>query len=408
MTSFKENEKMNLIIELYDTATKSFKKKESLIIEDSYICLNKDNKILNLKEQSEIDDNSFLFHASINTQFNIEIDNLIVDNNIYQKKEIFEEIDDNLWYIIQSNRKEINGNYFLTEGDIIKLGNIKFLVNEINLGNKVESEKKEDDLENNIAYENINIEAEPYISNIIEKYKYCRICSKTFKFSICECEKETHFSCFQEYNTKKYFPKNNNNTKKNDPESDNNTKNDNPESDGTNTKNNKTENDQKNEDNTIKYDPTKDNGLIKFDLKQFFCENCQCQYSFRYILQSGESQYSFNFEPPDEDNYIILESLGTDDKIVYVIILNKEKIKIGNGDKNDINIEDESIKEEHAVINYDEKKGKIGIESLCEDEFNTCVLVRDEIEINQKEILLKAGKNVFIVSTESLYDSFDS
>jgi len=46
---------------------------------------------------------------------------------IYQRQSLIDELDNYLWYIIQSNLKEEKyKKYNLIKGDIIKLGNIKF------------------------------------------------------------------------------------------------------------------------------------------------------------------------------------------------------------------------------------------------------------------------------------------
>jgi hypothetical protein len=111
-----------------------------------------------MKNQSEIGDNFFLFHAYLNEINNIVIDNIFVGNYTYQRKALIDEIDNYLWYLIHSNQKEEKKNnkkYNLIEGDIIKLGNIKFLVNEIHIENNNEKEEEEENKsENNEKNEN--------------------------------------------------------------------------------------------------------------------------------------------------------------------------------------------------------------------------------------------------------------
>ena len=134
--------------------------------------------------------------------------------------------------------------------------------------------------------------------------------------------------------------------------------------------------------------------VTKYYINDFFCKKCHCQFSFRY--EGITTLESFNFDSP-EKNYIILESLGTPDKTVYVIGLDDGDIKIGKSDKkeNDIIIQDDSIKDEHAVIKFDETNGEVSIESLCKDEFNLSVLIRDEFELSEGESIFKAGDNIF-------------
>jgi len=361
---------IKLNIQLFDFASKSFKAELSFKIEDDYFCITNKNELIKKENQSDIGDNFFLFHAYFNESNNIVIDNIFVGNYIYQRQSLIDELDNYLWYIIQSNLKEEkNKKYNLIKGDIIKLGNIKFLVNKIIIENNIESkndtekeeeEKEEKEEKNNFGNKNsnedCNINAEPYITNFIPKIKGCKFCS-SYNFSICECPKISHFPCFQNINNEK-----------------------------------------------LKKEKNKNNNIIKYYIKDFYCKKCNCQFSFRY--ESSPPLESFEFDYP-EDNYIILESLGTQDKTVYVIELNDQEIKIGKSDKkdNDLIIKDESIKDEHAVIKFDEKTGNVSIESLCKDEFNLSVLIRDEIELSEGECIFKAGNNIFSINMAKDNDS---
>ena len=149
-----ENEnKIKLIIKLYDTSLNNYGKRKILEVDDDYIVLNNNNEIMQTKYQSDYENgenNCFLFYAEIKQikdDFNIYIDNLISENNIYQNLALIDEIDKNLWYVIQSikkgkeGKKRINKNYFLLEGDIIKFGNKKFLINEINIDYYIKEKK---------------------------------------------------------------------------------------------------------------------------------------------------------------------------------------------------------------------------------------------------------------------------
>ena len=368
MTSFTSNDFPKLNINLYDRASKNFKKLETLKIEDSYICIDKNEQIINLENQSEIEDNTFLFHANMNykgesDRIIMEINNLLPENVTYQNKEVIDDIDNNLWYIIRSNtNKNIKKNYILTEGDIIKFGNLKFLINKINIVTniKINDEIKDNEGENTIPYENCNYGAQVFISNEIKKYKLDRFCY-SYNLSLCECGQYIHFPCFKNSNDKKIISE------------------------------------EINED------------IKKFYLKYFFCEKCKCQYSFSYIIRN-ENDFldSFTVERPFDEDYMILESLGTKDKTVYIIKLLEKGVRIGKSDKNDIIINDPSIKDEHALIQYDNTSGNIRINSLCNDDFNTFVLVRNDIELNHKIILLKSGKYSFKLFMDNIYNVQDS
>jgi hypothetical protein len=47
------------------------------------------------------------------------------------------------------------------------------------------------------------------------------------------------------------------------------------------------------------------------------------------------------------------------------------------------------------VIKFDKINGDVSIESLCKDEFNLSVLIRDEFELSEGESIFKAGNNIF-------------
>ena len=91
---------IKLNIQLYNFATKRFKTESSFKIEDNYFCLKKENTLVKMKNQSEIGDNFFLFHAYLNEINNIVIDNIFVGNYTYQRKALIDEIDNYLWYLI--------------------------------------------------------------------------------------------------------------------------------------------------------------------------------------------------------------------------------------------------------------------------------------------------------------------
>ena len=347
---------IKLGIQLFDNVSKKFKKEKSLKIEDSYICLDKNNKnkIINCENQSEIEDNKFLFCPSFDEEFNIIIDNLISDNNIYQNEEIIKELDDKLWYIIPNNKEEKNKNYYyLSEGDIIKFGNSKFLVNKIEIEN------------NNDINE---IEPKSFINNIITKVKNCKFCN-SYYFQICECDKTSHFSCFQKINNDK-----------------------------------------------LKIEKNTNNTVTKYTLENYFCKKCKCHYSIYYIINIKIPDdiniplNSFDFEYPNDD-FLILESLGNRNKTIYAINLNEGEIKIGNikNKENDIGIDDNSISDQYAIIKKEERTGKIKIENLSKDEFNLSILVKKEFSLINDEIyFFKVGKNIFKLNAIYYADSDDN
>ena len=353
---------VKLSIQLFDKTSNYFKRAVSLQIDDSFICLDKGNKIIKFQNQCEIEDNRFLFCPSFDEEFNIYIDNLISHNNIYQNEAIVNELDNKLWYIIPSNKEENkNKNYcYLSEGDIIKFGNSKFIVNKIKIENNKTNNNNDENNDN-------NEDIKPFINHIIPRAKNCKFC-QSYYFPICECDEAIYFSCFRKVNNGKVEIKNNSK-----------------------------------------------NTVTKYELNNFLCQECMCHYSFSYLINIKSPiekivpLYSFDFNEPNDD-YLILESIGNRNKIVYVINLNKGDIKIGNikNKENDIGIDDNSIDDVFAVIKLEEKTGKIKLENLCEDGFNMGILVQKEILIeNDKIYCFKVGNDVFKLNSIYYPDSDD-
>ena len=305
--------KKKIKIGLYDYESKQFKEYKLDLKDDIFVVLNEKKEIIQKENQSEIEDNCFLFHSNFNIVdneiYNIHIDNLVAENNIYQNKEIIDDLDNN-FKINNENNDKVSINY------------------------------------KNI----ININANPFFSHELQTYKKCLMCERTYYIPLCKCDKNIHFSCFQ-----KFY---------NDP------------------KNNK-----------IKIETNKSQNVTKYYIENFFCSKCNCQYSYEYKIPKIKNLKSIYHTLNDYMNYIILESIGTKDKTVYIIT--KDNIIIGNNNKeNDIIIEDNSIKEKHAQIYFDHINGKIWIRNLSDD-FDTSILIRDEVLLNDEKILLKVKNHVF-------------
>ena len=348
-------------IGLYDYESKKFEKTVLDLKDDNFIAIDDDKKLFQIIEQSEIKNKCFLFHSDFqiinNEIYNIYIDNLVAEKVVYQNKEILDDLENNLWYVIYSDTdKKIDNKYYLMEGDIIRLGNSKFIINKINI-NFYNNER----YNNQKYYQNkINISANPFF-NGTQIYKKCQMCQETYYIPICACQKTIHFSCFQKLYSE---PQNNKN----------------------------------------KIEISTTNNVTKFFIKNFFCSQCNCQYSYEYKIPNpiNKELKSINYEPNDLIDYIILESLATKDKTVYIIYFTKDKITIGNkNEDNDIIINDESQKEIHVQFNFDKDEGKIWIENLNND-FEINILVRNEFLLSDEKILLKVKNHVFYLKQKKL------
>ena len=350
-------------IGLYNYESKKFEETVLDLEDDNFIVIDEHKNIFQIKEQSEIKNKCLLFHSYfliINNEIcNIHIDNLVAEKVIYQNKNIIDDLDNNLWYVIYSDTdKKIDNKYYLMEGDIIRLGNSKFIINKININ--LYNDERYNNPKN--SQNKININANPFFTEA-QIYKKCQMCEKTYYIPICACEKIIHFSCFQKiYNE----PQN----------------------------------------NKRKIEISETNNMTKLFIKNFFCSKCNCQYSYEYKIPNlGNKNFkSIDYKPNDGIDYIILESLATKDKIVYIIYLTKDKIIVGNkNEDNDIIINDESQKEIHVQFNLDKDEGKIWIENLNND-FEINILVRNEFLLSDEKILLKVKNHVFYLKQKRLFN----
>ena len=351
-----------LKIELYDPDTKQFKKPISAPI-NYYIALNNNKEIISHENHSDLDleKETFLCHSYIINDI-IIINNIFSLENEYQFIELIDNLDNYFWYVVESNKKEknfTNNKLYLTQGDIIKFGNCKFLVKNLCIKN----DTTRNNINELITYSNLNFGEKPYIKEDIKNYKKCRFCDYAYYINLCTCEKKLfHNSCFKKSNNK--------NTK-----------------------------------------TLQNTEYIKsYYIPNFYCKECKCLFSIQYSLQNENNNIDLvDIPTPDNDNYLILETIGREDKYFHIINLdiNKDKILIGKNDSNDVVIKDDTVEEVHAMIKIDEIGG-VFLEN-CTDKFNSFILIRKKINlINNKKILLKVKDVVFrIRGTNHNIDSDD-
>ena len=127
------------------------------------------------------------------------------------------------------------------------------------------------------------------------------------------------------------------------------------------------------------------------------CNECNKTYPLRFKLsENSEVIDLISIDIPKDKNYIILESIKIDILEIYVIELTgkDEEFTIGRKDENDIviNKEYKTISRNHAVIKYVQDKGQL----LLRDRSNyagTMVLIKKELKLSEKkEIYLQAGR----------------
>ena len=379
---------------IFDYDTNSIKTRDAYINESIYIVRKNNDLITKIYQHCDIQPNlgdDLLFKVN-----NYKNDCFSLLNPIPKKLKLTEEnlryINNKLWYTIKSDFDNNDNNnkqdYLLNENDIIKLGSIKYAVQEIhkeyNINLKNVSGPPPIPILNYDIY-NLNNNLPPVFDFIFEvKYYYnknlsdnnkptnedeklndinnkkCIICSKaeindndSFNplISLCKCESLIHYKCLkQEINKKKIV---------------------------------------KNEE---------ENKCVKtIIINEFGCEKCNTQFPLRFKLpNSNKIFYLINIKRPIKGNYILLESLDYKKdnkhiKSIHIISLLKEYINIGRDNDNDMIEIDSSISRKHAVIKYIKENGNIILENRSK-KYGTLVLIRNPINILEQKICLQIGR----------------
>lgn len=335
MSSIQEY-KLDLKIKLFDSNSNEAYNYNELIDKDIYV-VRKENEIMLRNNQADVEENEIILFQIKKSKNNnsFQIINLNQKNNKIQNNDAIEKLDSKLWLSLNKNvfDNEKNGYYSLCENDIIRFGNLKYLVHEINILSKEKIKDK------NIIFCPI-----PKIDS--KDYYESKLCN-CYEICFCKCEKKfLHYHCFEKFVNKIVDPKENKNK-------------------------------------TVK----------SYYLDKFCCNKCKCTYPFTFIIGDYDEVYNvLNYKLPKKKNYIILESLGHKNKnnefkkSVHLIELSDNPIKIGRKNNNDIIIDDSSIKDEHAEIFLDNNKQVI-LKNLNDNE--TDILLREKLIINENKIHIK-------------------
>ena len=350
---------LNLNFELLDEKSKNIEKTNQKIDKDAFL-VRKEKEIYTKKSQSNIssrNNEELLFHIRMKDNV-YKLESPIPKKNNYQTDDIIKTLENKLWVILNSENKD-KYEHPLFESDIIRIGNFKFIINEIYLN----SDNSDIGISNGKNdYDNVNMDSEEIFIKIpeIKKFKDCKFCD-TFNISFCECNNLIHYKCFEKYINKIIEKNKNENIKKN-----------------------------KNENTTVKC----------YSIDNFNCKYCFMPYPVRFSKQNSKEVYNaIPIEIPQESNYIILESLGHKKenntiKTLYVINLKEDIITIGRNNNNDIIIDDSSIGEEHAIIKFDRKNNKIILQSV-NNKFDSAVLIKKSLIMNEKKIYLQTRNTKF-------------
>lgn len=343
---------------IFDYNAKVIKLDEASTKERSFFIRTKTNQINKMSQHSNIntekgDEILFYIRKSKNNTFTI--DNPIKRNNERTENNI-NILDDKLWYILKSekNDKGCNNkdNYILNVNDIIKIGNSKYEVIEKNIHNS-----HENDNQTKYDLNKINKKSEPIfkiteIKNEVNQDGLCRICfdgSSTEdnpKIRLCKCKDFIHYECL------KLWIKTKKNKKK----------------------------------NTAKT-------VLSYYIKKFHCDVCLTPYPLFFKINGINKQYSLvELNKPKDLNYIILESLeNIKYKKIHIITLNEKEILIGSNDTCDVIDKNIFISRKHAVIKY--YNGDAILENRS-THFNTLILVKGAIPINENKIDFQCGRTI--------------
>ena len=405
--------------EIADFSLKELKEINTCLEDNTFICFKKDT-LIRVNNQSSIEPKKgeillFKIRKIKNTN------NYILENPIPTKisEDNSNSLNIKLWFILNHEKSEnnsdndminiINDDYFLCEKDIVKFGNIKYIIQEINRrvtikvniineindkssnNNNTNTENSEGNTESsqvtqekqetqdNYDINSINENSADifdflptpkayYIETITDKDNIiCYICNlkKCSKnnplIKFCGCN-FVHFYCLKEIIKQK--------AKIID--------------EGNNVKN--------------------------YYLRGLNCKKCHSIYPLKFKISNYIYEF-YEIKKPTDSDYMIMESIEHKIyfgqlKLIHVIRLNENTtIKIGRKEKdNDMVICDPSISRKHAIIKYNKENRKILIKNISK-KYGTLILLKKALKINEKNIQIQIGK-VFIEARTMKFGEF--
>ena len=405
--------------EIADFSLKELKEINTCLEDNTFICFKKDT-LIRVNNQSCIEPKKgeillFKIRKIKNTN------NYILENPIPTKisEDNSNSLNIKLWFILNHEKSDnnsdndminiINDDYFLCEKDIVKFGNIKYIIQEINRrvtikvniineindkssnNNNTNTENSEGNTESsqvtqekqetqdNYDINSINENSADifdflptpkayYIETITDKDNIiCYICNlkKCSKnnplIKFCGCN-FVHFYCLKEIIKQK--------AKIID--------------EGNNVKN--------------------------YYLRGLNCKKCHSIYPLKFKISNNIYEF-YEIEKPTDSDYMIMESIEHKIyfgqlKLIHVIRLNENTtIKIGRKEKdNDMVICDPSISRKHAIIKYNKENRKILIKNISK-KYGTLILLKKALKINEKNIQIQIGK-VFIEARTMKFGEF--
>lgn len=368
---------------LYDYESNQTKNLNAVLAESIYIGRKKhDIKTLNspndLKQDEEL-----LFNVKNDYKDEYALENE-VPIRIQPTEKNINDLSNKIWYVLkndpnqsnQSNQTITNTNddYYLCKNDVIKLGRVKYSLNEINIPSKHNNIDVAVPSNDPTKYDidELNINTEPVFdfifqakesgeyTDIPDDERLCKICYSDENdkennplVHLCNCNgglRFSHFECIKKWMETKLITK-------------------------------------ENEKKTVK----------SYNIKSFNCEICKTPYPFKFKLNGVEKPFELiDLQKPIDCDYIILESLNQmkencNIKSIHVIQLTGDELTIGRGHESDVRINDISVSRSHAKLKYNPTEGTLLLRDL-KSKFGTLILIKKPLKIKERKIHLQIGR----------------
>ena len=368
---------------LFDYESNQTRNLNAVLAESIFIARRKhDIKTISSLNELKQDEEELLFNVR-----NDNTDEYILENQvpimIQPTEKNINDLSNKIWYVLkndphQSNNStqtvtNTNDDYYLCKNDVIKLGRVKYSLNEINIPSRQNNIDRSQPLTDDTKYDidDLNKNTESVFdfifqakdssdyTDIPDDERICKICYSEENdkennplVHLCNCNgglRFSHFLCIKKWMETKLVTK-------------------------------------ENEKKTVK----------SYNIKSFNCEICKTPYPFKFKLNGIEKPFELiSLEKPTNCDYIILESLNQmkencNIKSIHVIQLTGEELTIGRGHESDVRINDISVSRKHAILKYNED-GTLLLRDL-KSKFGTLILIKKPLKIKEKKIHLQIGR----------------
>ena len=341
---------------LFDYESSQTRNLNAVLAESIYITRKKhDIKTLNNLKDLKQEEEELLFNVK-----NDHKDEYVLENPVpilvQPTEKNINDLSNKIWYVLKndpnisnnSNQTITNTNddYYLCKNDVIKLGRVKYSLNEINIPSRQNNIDRSQPLSDPSKYDidelNKNTESVfDFIFQAKDSSEYTDIPDDEKICKICYSEENMETKLIIKEKEKK----------------------------------------------TVK----------SYNIKSFNCEICKTPYPFKFKLNGIEKPFELiDLQKPSGCDYIILESLNQmkencNIKSIHVIQLNSDELTIGRGHESDVRINDISVSRKHAVLKYNVEEGTLLLRDL-KSKFGTLILIKKPLLIKEKKIHLQIGR----------------